>query len=384
LKLSIEALNNLPEVNFINKDVNTMLSEAISEFEKAHFEATGTNITLAQADPRRIFLYTQVLRQYQAYQLIDFSAKQNLLKYAVDEYLDNFGARYGEKGKRQKAKAAITTVRYTLSALQNSTIPIPLENRTGPGNDLFFKSTEYAEIPAGQLYVDVPVECMTVGIVGNGYTSGQINELVDPIPFMKSVSNLYTTQGGTDIENNENLREKIYLAPESFSTAGPEGAYEFFAKEYLSTIADVKINSPSPGIVDIKFILENGELPTEAIIQGLDEYLSDKTRRPLTDNVQVGAPTQVQYNIDFTYYIKKSDEGIASTVQAKVNEAVEDYKLWQKTKIGRDVDPDELNSRIRAAGAKRATIIAPIFTPLTTEIAIENSVNIVYGGIEND
>jgi phage-related baseplate assembly protein len=382
--MSLEALNNLPEVNFVNKDIETMLSDAISEFEQAHFEATGVNVTLAQADPRRIFLYTQVLRQYQAYQLIDFSAKQNLLKYAVDEYLDNFGARYGDKGKRQEAKAAVTTVRYTLSALQNSNIPIPLDNRTGPGNDLFFKTTEYAEIPAGQLYVDVSVECTTVGIIGNGYTLGQLNILVDPLPFVQSVSNLYTTQGGTDIENNESLREKIYLAPESFSTAGPEGAYEFFAKEYLSTIADLKINSSSPGVVDIKFILENGEIPTEAIIQGLDEYLSDKTRRPLTDNVQVSAPTQIQYDIELTYYIKKSDEGIAPIIQTKVIQTIEDYKLWQKTKIGRDIDPDELNSMIRFAGAKRATIIAPIFTPLNDDVAKVNTVNVVYGGIEDD
>ena len=218
----------------------------------------------------------------------------------------------------------------------------------------------------------------------NGYTLGKINVLVDPISFMQSVSNIYTTQGGADTENNESLREKIYLAPESFSTAGPEAAYEFFAKEYLSTITDVKVNSPSPGVVDIKFILANGEIPTEAIIQGLDEHLSDKTRRPLTDNVQVSAPTQLQYDIDLTYYIKKSDEDLASAIQANVTQAIEDYKLWKKTKIGRDIDPDELNSMIRIAGAKRATITAPIFTPLDAEVAIENSVNIVYGGIEND
>lgn len=382
--MSIEALDNLPDVDFVDKDINTLLSNMISEFEESHYEATGEIITLAQGDPRRILIFSQALRLYQAYQLIDYGAKQNLLKYAVDDYLDNFGARYGSKGKRQDAKAAVTTVRYTLSALQNNIIPIPLDNRTGPGNNLFFKTTEYAEIPAGQLYVDVSVESMTVGIIGNGYTSGQINVLVDPIPFMQSVSNLYTTQGGADIENNESLREKIYLAPESFSTAGPEGAYEFFAKEYLSTIADLKINSPSPGVVDIKFILENGEIPTETIIQELDNYLSDKTRRPLTDNVQVSAPIQVQYDIDLTYYIKKSNEGIASTIQANVIQAIEYYKLWQKIKIGRDIDPDELNSMIRSAGAKRATIIAPIFMPLDTDVAIENSVNIVYGGIEND
>lgn len=382
--MSIEALYNLPDVDFVDKDINTLLSDMISEFEESHYEATGEIITLAQGDPRRILIFSQALRLYQAYQLIDFGAKQNLLKYAVDEYLDNFGARYGSKGKRQETKAAVTTVRYTLSALQNSTIPIPLDNRTGPGNDLFYKTTKYAEIPAGQLYVDVSVECMTVGIIGNGYTLGQINVLVDPIPFMQSISNLYTTQGGADIEDNESLREKIYLAPESFSVAGPEGAYEFFAKEYLSTITNVKINSPSPGVVDIKFILENGEIPTVAIIEGLNEYLSAKIRRPLTDNVQVSAPVQVQYNIDLTYYIKKSDEDLASAIQTKVTQAIEDYKLWQKTKIGRDIDPDQLNSMIRSAGAKRTIIVAPIFTPLDADVAIENSINIIYGGIEND
>lgn len=383
--MSLEALNNLPEVNFVPTDVESMLSEAIAGYEKAYYEATGESITLAKADPRRIFIYSQVLREYQLYQLIDFAAKQNLLKYAADGYLDNFGARYGEKGKRQGAKAALTTVRYTLSAPQLSIVPIPKGNRTSPGNDIFFETIDYAEIPVGQLSIDIPVQCTVAGEMGNGFVVGQINTLVDPIPFIKTVSNIDTSQGGTDIQNDDSLKEKIFLAPESFSVAGPEGAYEFFAKEYLSTILDVKITSPSPGVVDLRLILKDGEIPTETTIQGLQDYLSDKKRRPLTDKVQVGAPTQVPYNIDLIYYIKKSDESIATTIQIKVNQAIQEYMLWQKTKIGRDIDPDELNARIRAAGAKRAVIIAPIFTNLEeTEQAIEGAINIVYGGVEND
>lgn len=383
--MSLEALNNLPDINFVEKDVETLLSNMISEFEEAHYEATGETITLSQGDPRRILIFSQALRLYQAYQLIDHAAKQNLLKYAVDEYLDNFGARYGEKGKRQSAKAAITTMRYTLSAPQINNISIPIGNRTSPGNDLFFRTTEYSEIAAGQLYVDTIVECMTLGEVGNGYIAGQINVLVDPIPFINSVSNIDISQGGSDIQDDDSLREKIYLAPESFSVAGPEGAYEFLAKDYLSTITDVKITSPSDGVVDIRFILKNGENPTETIIQGLKDYLSDKKRRPLTDKVQVGAPEQVPYNIDLIYYIKKSNEAVATTIQSKVNQAIDEYKLWQKIKIGRDIDPDELNTKIRLAGAKRAVIIEPTFTQLDDiEQAIEGNINIIYGGIEND
>ncbi len=383
--LSIEALNNLPDINFVSKDIETLLTDMISGYEQAHFEATGEKITLAQGDPRRILIYSQALREYQLYQLIDFSAKQNLLKYATGGYLDNFGARYGEKGKRQEAKAAVTTIRYTLSAPQTTSTPIPLGNRTSPGNDIFFATTEYAEIHAGDTYIDVPSKCTIKGIIGNGYLTGQINVLIDPLPYIKSVANTDSTQGGTDVENNDNLRKKIYLAPESFSTAGPEGAYEFFAREYLSTILDIKINSPSPGVVDIRFILENGELPNETTIQGVQNYLSAKERRPLTDYVQVDTPSQVQYDIGLTYYVGKTNENIASIIQEKVNNAINDYKLWQKTKIGRDIDPDELNSRIRAAGAKRAVITSPIFTQLDdTEVAKNNNISVIYGGIEND
>ncbi len=56
---------------------------------------------------------------------------------------------------------------------------------------------------------------------------GQINELVDPIPFVSRVENISTSYGGSDIENDDKFRARIQIAPEHFSVAGPEGAYRF-------------------------------------------------------------------------------------------------------------------------------------------------------------
>lgn len=380
---SIDRFYGLPDINFVEKDIETILADAIATYEQAYFEATGERKTLAQGDPIRIWIYTQALKLYGAYQLIDYTGKQNLLKYSSGDILENIGARVGVT--RLDAKAAVVTQRFTLSAIQGSAVAIPQGTRTSPGNNIYFATKEYAEIPAGQLSVDVVSECTETGENGNGFITGQINVLVDPIAFVASTSNTDTSQGGADKESDESLRERIFLKPDSFSVAGPEDAYIYFTREANQSITDAVAYSPSPGVVDIRFILENGEIPEPAIISEVDSYLSAETRRPLTDNVIVAAPELVSYDITLTYYIKTSDANRAASIQTAVAAAIDAYKLWQKTKIGRDVNPDELLARIKAAGAKRAVIVAPVFNALTrTQIASEGTVTVTYGGLEDE
>lgn len=68
-----------------------------------------------------------------------------------------------------------------------------------------------------------------------------------------------------------------------------------------------------------------------------------------------------------------------------MTEAVNAYVLWQRSDIGKDINPSELEHRIRAAGAKRAVIRSPAFTVVsTTERRSPGTVNLVYGGLEDD
>jgi len=106
----------------------------------------------------------------------------------------------------------------------------------------------------------------------------------------------------------------------------------------------------------------------------------------LTDNVQTNAPDTVNYDINLVYYISTDDSTSASTIQANVNTAIQDYILWQKSKIGRDINSDELKTRIKNAGAKRSVITSPVYTALTdTKIAISSTnISVTYGGLEDD
>lgn len=45
---------------------------------------------------------------------------------------------------------------------------------------------------------------------------GEIDILVDPIPYMKEVTNISESTGGTDVEGDDSLTRRIYLAPSAF------------------------------------------------------------------------------------------------------------------------------------------------------------------------
>lgn len=376
-------LIDLPEISFIEGiDIETLLADNISSFEDAYLEQTGEQKILAPGDPIRIWIYTMTLIIYQLYQNQDFTGKMNLLKYSQGAYLDNLASRNGVT--RLSASKSVTTLQFTLSAIQATPVTIPIGTRATPGNNIFFETTETFEITAGDLIGSVLAQSTVSGTESNGFTSGQINVIVDPIQFVQSVTNTDTSQGGADIESDDSLRERVFTAPESFSVAGPSGAYEFWVKSVSSTILDVYVSSPSAGEVDIRFILSNGELPDAGLIASVESALGDDVR-PLTDSVTVQAPTTVNYDIDITYYISNDNANNVSTIQSAVTQAVSDFEIWQKSKIGRDVNPDELVKRLLDAGAKRVSITNPSFTTiLATELAILNTKSVTYGGLESN
>lgn len=367
----------LPDVQFVETDAQATIDDIIGGYEQL------TGATLAQGDPRRLFLLSLAYIIVQQRQQIDAAGKSNLLYYARGDYLDHLGAM--RQTPRLEASGAYTTQRFILSEPRPAPVGIPQGTRVTADGELFWATADPAVIPAGSLFVDVNVQAMTPGAVGNDLLEGEIADLVDPIPFVASTANLQRTQGGADRESDDDYRERIYNAPAAFSIAGPSEAYEFWSYTASSAISDVSATTPEPGVVEVFILLDGGELPDQPILDAVDAVLSPDTIRPLTDNVIVSAPEAVPYNIDFTYYIRDVDSGSAAFIEQRVGRAVEDYIKWQRSKIGRDINPDELVARVKAAGAKRLEITEPVFERLqNSQVAQEISVNFGYGGAEDE
>ncbi len=377
----LKKLAEYPDVSFIDAVSFSQLQEQmIKDYEDKYREETGKDISLAQADPYRLILYSCAVAVYQGYQYEDRAGKMGLLKYSTGDFLDNLAALKGVS--RSEAKPAATKIRFTLSAALTREAVIPQGVRV-KGAELYFETTEQGVIPAGDLYTDVPAVCQTSGTVGNGFSKGTINTLVDPQPYTLSVTNTEATSGGTERETDEELAERIYLAPQKYSTAGSRAAYEYWIKTFSSSISECKVTSEVPGEVDIYIMVDN-ELPEETIKKNLEAYLTSETLRPLTDKVMVKAPEVVDYEIAFTYYIRKSDKDMEESIKEAVGTACQNYIAWQK-KIGRDITPSQLIYEIVKAGAQSAEITKPVYTEIQDkQVAVAGEPQITYGGLRDD
>lgn len=379
------AVKNAPDISFIdNKTIEDVRDEMVADYEEYMTKATGQTVTLPRSSPHRGVLYAAALQIYQAFQYIDRAGKQSLLKYSYSDFLDNLGLLKGVT--RSPATAAVTTLRFTVSAVRQVATAIPKGTRVSAGGSVYFATDEYAEIPAGGSTVDVPATCTDAGTEGNDLAAGDLTTMVDPLPYVASVTNTTATEGGADVESDDDLAERIFLAPGAYSTAGPEDGYLFHAKQFNPSIGDVVATSnQAAGTVDIVFIMADGKTPGTEMINGLKEYLNGKTRRPMTDLVNVSAPAEVTYTVDLTYYINRSDSARAVAIQEAVQTAVDDYLTWQRT-IGRDINPSKLVALVMAAGAKRVTVTAPTYTTVDAikVSALSGSPTISYGGLEDD
>jgi phage-related baseplate assembly protein len=312
---------NYPDVSFIdNLSVETLEENMIRWFKEKRKELTGKDITLGAADDRRLILSTGAYFIYQAFQKTDQAGKMGLLKYATGDFLENLGALKGVT--RNPARGATVTLRYSMTSARTSVTPVPAGSRATAGDGVYFSTQEYAEIAAGDTYVDIEATCDTPGTDGNVYAIGEIDKMEAAVPFIDSVTNTTKAQNGRDIESDDDLRERILLAPESYTSAGSKGAYEYYVRTYDSTIEDVSITSPTPREVEIRCILANGELPQTEYINGLTAYLNSPDIKMLTDLISVEAPDTVNYSINMTYYINQSDTASALTIQNAVNNAV--------------------------------------------------------------
>lgn len=334
----------MPEVNFLETDPEKIKTEIIKAYE------TASGRSLASGDPVRLFLLTIAAVIIQLRNQVNWTAQQNLLTYAQGEYLDALGV-WVDVARLQASKA-VTTIKFTLSETLAQAFVIPAGFEVSAG-DLSFATDEELVIAPGELQAEVSASCLTAGVAGNDYAEGQINTIVKPMAFLLSAVNTTVSEGGSEIEEDASYAERIRLRLDSYSVAGPRLAYVYYAKSFSPAIVDVAVISPVPGEVDVYCLLEGGVLPTESFLEGLLEHLSAENIRPLTDYVVCKAPQQVPYSIRVDYWINKEDRENSASIREAVEAAVEEYRLWQQGRIGRDITPSQLIAKIGIAGASR-------------------------------
>lgn len=356
-------------ISFLETDALTIYNSVMDQLTDTVGEP------LYSGDERRIYGEAVAMVLMAVYNDLNDAAKQRLLRYARGETLDELGDRVGVK--RIQPTPASDIFRFKVSEARDRNVVIPSGTRVTQDGIIYFATDQIAIIESGNLYVDVECTCITAGEAYNDLPENSITILVDKIPYIASVTNLYGTSGGDDGEaytedGDSKFRERIRLAPASFSVAGPMEAYKYYALSADSRIVDAHIDFPAACVVDIYPLMMGGQIPSAEVLETVQSVFTDDIR-PMTDQVTVKAPTQVSYDINVKYYCTPENEEAAIILVENEGAAIDNYIDWQSSALGRDISPDALRRQILAPAdddmltnrVERVDIISPAFKELS-------------------
>lgn len=219
---------------------------------------------------------------------------------------------------------------------------------------------------------------------------------LDHIAALFGVTRLVLDAGDADkgiaatYETDTVFRRRVTLAPESYSVAGPEGAYIYHALAASSDVLDASAESPDPadikalvlsvlaaqnasadlvaamttalngavwpGQVNVSILTRSGDAASAALCQTVQDYLSADTRRPLTDYVQVQSAEIVPYQISAT--IRTFSGPDSSVVMAAAETKIATY-IADAMRLGRDVTLSGIYAALHVDGVQNVVLTSP-------------------------
>jgi phage-related baseplate assembly protein len=366
-----QGIPSLPAPVFVNDadgtDPNLILADMIAAFE------SSSGRTLQPAQVERLLIDLYAYRESLVRNAVQYAAQQNLLAFAIFPMIDYLGGLVGVT--RLQAQPATTTIQFTLAS------PLSIDYRVAAGTQvgssdgqIVFATNADMTISAGATSASVNATAAVAGLGGNGFLPGQISVLLNPSGLLSGATNTSTSSGGSVPETDDHLRTRIQAAPNQFSSAGPAGAYRFFALSVDPSIIDVQVVSPAPGTVNV-YVL-TGPVTVQptvapnavgvagtALLNTVQTALNSDTVRPLTDAVVTSAVSEVDYQINaiVTLY---SDADPNLTMGAAVT-AVQQFAIEIASKIQRDIVPSQIIAALSVPGVYEVTLNSPAYTQLT-------------------
>lgn len=280
---------------------------------------------------------------------IEWAIKQLFPDTAESEFLARWASIWGVS--RTSAVYAGGSVIFT--GTDGSIIPSGTRLRRSDGE--FFRTDASGEITSGS--VDIAVTPVNAGITGDT-EEGTLLELVTSISGIDTSATVATGGiiNGADSEDDESLRERLLDRIKQPPHGGADFDYIKWAKEVNGvTRAWAYPLAMGAGTVALTFVLDNEDdiIPDAGKVAEVQEYIEDPSRRPVTADLTVFAPTAVP--LDLTISVTPG----TAEVKAAVENSIKDL-------IRREAEPGGtiLISKIReavsiAAGESDNTVTTP-------------------------
>lgn len=342
-----------------------------------HEEITGTKLTPAD-EKAHIYSTISVLLGDILYGANDI-ALQNYTAFARGERLDMKAKIFGTRAKRLEASYAKVIMKCSISQIVNRIVYIKKGTRFIHGENIFI-SLEEGRINPGEIETNILAQAEKPGDIGE-ILAGEITQIVDRYDYYESCINPQDVSNGGNEENDDNYRVRLEELPESFTSAGSEGSYIYWTKQVSSEVTQVKIEAPSPNVLDI-YVYGKGKKISDEEKEAIKTYLTEKDRLPLNDLVNIKDPIFNQINLEIDYYLYSYETRPSDEIKKSLLLKLNDY--FNSLKIGEGFNPQDVIQILKNDGIKRCDIKSLLITSETTKISliICNSITLNYMGAE--
>lgn len=159
-------------------------------------------------------------------------------------------------------------------------------------------------------------------------------------------------------EDDDTFRQRVVLAPEGFSVAGPELAYVKHAKDASGDVVDASAISPAPGRVLVSVLSAIGDgTASAALLAAVNAIVTDRAIRPLGDAVTVATAAIVPFPIAARLItFTGPDIGL---VLAAARTRLSGYLAFNR-KLGREISTSGIIAALTVEGVQKVLLDAPL------------------------
>lgn len=166
-------------------------------------------------------------------------------------------------------------------------------------------------------------------------------------------------------ETDDQLRQRVQLAPEAFTNAGSIGAYTFHALSASSNIKSVSVKSPDPGEVLVTILSKTDDgTASEELLDLVLEKLSEDDVRPLTDQVLVQSAEIIDYAVEAVITVYSGPSSAVVETEAR---AALDKFLDERHSIEKLVAVSGIYDALHVDGVKKVQLISPTQDVITSD-----------------
>ena len=322
--------------------------------------APGDNVMLVL----QAFAYREKLLREE----FDAMTRGLFLSTATGAYLDNLAETlYGEY--RLPGAKPTATMEFSTTAPLGYDLTIPARYElVDEGGIYHAKLMHDVTIQAGAESATGTIELQTETATSKAKTEIQVS----PLPFVQ-VKQTSEFTDGSDPEDDEKFRDRIRVSLSDKSTAGARNTYISYTLSADERIEDVHVHSPTPGVVRVVYWSPTMDsVMQERVVNAL----SADDVRPLTDDVQVVAATEVPVDITAKLVIERGRD--AAQIVSEATERVQAGAI--SPQIGQDVSLSRIISLLMVPGVVDVQLTAPggSVTIGNEEIAVLGNLSINY------